>query len=172
MVQAKGAPSARSLQTDRPNLQLRLLTTADAPLLHRLVAENATHLTRHGDYMDLVALSRADLKTELSGDGGDHLRFGILLKGQLIGRVDLIAVDPPRYGIGYWLAENATGHGYASAALRALIVFAQGDAGMSDFYAGVTHGNLRSSALLERVGFVSVARFETYTRYHLALGLV
>jgi hypothetical protein len=28
----------------------------------------------------------------------------------LVGRIDLVPVDPPRYGIGYWLARVAVLH--------------------------------------------------------------
>lgn len=41
----------------------------------------------------------------------------------------------------------------------------------TDIYAGVTHGNDKSAALLERVGFRFPQRFEDYTRYHLHLGV-
>ncbi len=64
----------------------------------------------------------------------------------LIGRVDLVPVDPPSYVIGYWLGEESTGRGYATAACRAVIDYAQQFLLASDIFAGVTHGNKRSVA--------------------------
>jgi ribosomal-protein-serine acetyltransferase len=91
------------------------------------------------------------------------------LRGSLIGRADLVPVDPPRYGLGYWLGEEATGHGYATAAVRALLDHAR-SLGATDVLAGVTHGNDRSVALLRRLGFARVAEFDAYDRYHRAVG--
>jgi RimJ/RimL family protein N-acetyltransferase len=129
---------------------------------------NQDHLTAHGDFGEQLALSVADLRAELDDASGGHHRFGIVLEGNLIGRIDLKAVDPPRYSLGYWLAEGATGQGHASASLHAVCALARG-LGATDIYAGVTHGNGRSVALLERAGFSAVERFERYTRFHLSL---
>jgi len=79
-----------------------------------------------------------------------------------------VPVDPPRYGLGYWLAEDATGHGYATAAVRALLDHAR-TLQATDVLAGVTHGNDRSVALLRRLGFARVAEFDSYDRYHRAV---
>ncbi|UXN74750.1 GNAT family N-acetyltransferase [Devosia sp. A8/3-2] len=113
-------------------------------------------------------MSYEELEAELAIGDHSNLRFGLLLKGELIGRIDLVPVDPPKYGLGYWLAEKATGKGYATAALQALIGFARSDLNATDIYAGVTRGNLRSEALLERAGFLPVADFDSYRRFHLS----
>ena len=113
-------------------------------------------------------MSRDQVEAELAADSA-NLRFGIVLSGTLIGRIDLIAADPPKYGLGYWLAKNATGQGYASAALRALISHAGTELHATDIYAGVTRGNARSEALLERLGFLPVLDFDSYRRFHLGL---
>ena len=155
------------LETTVPGLALRRLATTDAGEHFRLVQDNSEHLTALGDYLDQVSMTLEETEEELSGE---HLRFGIMLEGKLIGRVDLNPVDPPNYGIGYWLAENATGRGYATAAIRALLEFARSRLAASDIYAGVTHGNGKSTAVLERLGFQPVATFARYTRFHLHLG--
>lgn len=157
------------LETLMRDLVLLPLTERQSVALYNLVQENHAHLTAHGDYADLVATSLEQLTMELRRPASENLRFGIFLRQQLIGRMDLTPVAPPRYGLGYWLAQNATGKGYATAALQALLGYARIKLEASDIFAGVTHGNSRSSAVLERVGFAPMERFETYTRFHKAL---
>lgn len=158
------------LATRIEGLVLEPLGGNHAPALHRLMQANRAHLTAFGDFGEQLAASEADLRTELDDHSKGHRRFGIFLAGDLVGQMDILAVDPPRYSLGYWLAEGSTGKGYASAALQSLSSFARDALGASDLYAGVTHGNLASMRLLERAGFILVERFERYARYHLALG--
>lgn len=156
------------LKTERPDVSLSPLARSAAAELHDLIQKNRDHLTAHGDYAEQVAMSRDQVEAELASDSG-NLRFGIVLGGTLIGRIDLVAADPPKYGLGYWLAKEATGQGYASAALRALIGHARIDLYATDIYAGVTRGNAKSEALLERLGFLPVLDFDSYRRFHLNL---
>lgn len=149
-------------------LRLRELRAADAAGYHALVQRNAGHLTRLGDYQDEVAAGIDDFTAQFSVPAEVPVRFGVELDGQLVGRVDLVPVDPPRYGLGYWLAEEVTGRGLGTAAVAALLQHARG-LGATDVFAGVTHGNTPSEALLRRLGFVVVADFENYSRFHLAL---
>ena len=155
------------LKTVVSGLTLRALLPQDAASLHAVVQANHAHLTAHGDYLDLVTAPVDTLADEL-GAHGQH-RFGIFLSGQLIGRADLNPVAPPRYGLGYWLAQQATGSGHATHALAALLRFAREDLHASEVYAGVTGGNVRSERLLQRLGFAQVAVFDTYTRFRLKL---
>ena len=155
------------LATSIPGLALRKAAADDAAALFALVQQNRIHLTALGDYAELVAMSPTDIEADLSA--GKTLAFCIMHEQAIVGRADLIAVDPPRYGIGYWLAPAATGRGFATAAVRTLADHARSELGASDLYAGVTHGNIRSVAVLERAGFRHVTDFERYARFHLAL---
>jgi RimJ/RimL family protein N-acetyltransferase len=152
--------------TDLPGLTLSALTEQDAEEYHALLTTNRDHLTRHGDYLDETAKPLTAVRADLTEPS--DLRFGIRLDGTLIGRIDLVPVDPPRYSLGYWLAEDATGHGYATSAGRAILDLAA-RLGASDVYAGVTLGNTKSMAALERMGLTAVVEFDTYTRYHTAI---
>lgn len=165
----ENAPPSRPLHTAVPGLGLRRLEPGDSPRLHALVFRNIAHLTRHGDYAGLIAQSVDALAAELVQADGT-LRFGIFLEETLVGRIDLVGVEPPRYSVGYWLCASVTGRGLASAALATVIAYARSVLEATDLYAGVTHGNGPSERLLLRAGFVPVARFETYRRFHLALG--
>jgi ribosomal-protein-serine acetyltransferase len=95
--------------------------------------------------------------------------MGIRLGDELIGRVDLIPKGERRCVIGYWLGAAFTGHGYATAACRALIDHGRAALGLREVYAGVTKGNTASEALLTRLGFRQIADMGTYNRFLLEL---
>ncbi|NLK08241.1 MAG: GNAT family N-acetyltransferase, partial [Firmicutes bacterium] len=59
-----------------------------------------------------------------------------------------------------------TGSGYVTAACRSLMSYGKNKLGAVDFWAGVTHGNDKSTAVLERLGFKVVERLEKHTRFH------
>lgn len=152
-----------------PGLTLRPLTVDDVEAYHELIVRNREYLTRHGDYEEMKVATRESVARDFEGPPDWNLRFGLRLEDQLVGRADINPVDPPRYSIGYWLDEGATGRGYMTAACAALIDFARVRLGATDVFAGVTHGNDRSVAVLERLGFCAVADFERYTRFYLSL---
>lgn len=157
------------LPTATHALTLARLTRQDAGQLLRLMQANSGHLTAYGDFRDEIRASGEELAEELIANPDRHWRFGIFLGNELIGRVDLLGIEPPNYGLGYWLSENHTGKGYATESVRAVIGFASSVCRARDIYAGVTHGNAPSAALLSRLGFHPSTRFDTYTRYHLAI---
>lgn len=154
------------LATALPDLVLDELGPGDAQAFYDLLQQNRAHLTAHGDFTDEVAAPPERWAREFTKNPAPNRRFGIFLKRRLIGRMDLLAVEPPKYGVGYWLAEQSTGQGFASAALGRLLSFAGDELQATDIYAGVTHGNKRSEALLERLGFRRAMTFDRYTRFH------
>ncbi|MFJ6481977.1 MULTISPECIES: GNAT family N-acetyltransferase [unclassified Streptomyces] len=160
---------ATGLTTEVAGLTLRVLSVEQADEYYGLIDRNREHLTRHGDYEALAASDYETARAELLDAPDPSLRCGILLRGSLIGRVDLVAANPPAYGFGYWLDHEATGHGYATAACRALIDYGATALGATDVFAGVTHGNDKSGAVLTRLGFQVAEVFESYTRYHRTL---
>ncbi|MFB9428370.1 GNAT family N-acetyltransferase [Streptoalloteichus tenebrarius] len=156
------------LVTERPGLELRSLRPEDGAAYARLMWDNAAHLTRHGDYVDMVAASAEDHAATFSA-GDPLLNFGVYEDDRLVGRVELVVGEPPKYGLGYLLAEHACGRGLATTALRALVRHARSRLSATDLFAGVTRGNHPSVAVLRRLGFTRVASFDTYDRYHLDL---
>ncbi|HEX6686527.1 MAG TPA: GNAT family N-acetyltransferase [Candidatus Limnocylindrales bacterium] len=155
------------LDTAMAGLVLKELTVADADIYYRILDGNREHLSRYGDYPDEADATIAWVADHLSRPAPD--RYGIWLGRRLIGRVDLVHAAPPRYGMGYWLSHDATGHGYATLACAVLLDHARDRRGATDIFAGLTHGNQRSVALLQRLGFQPIAEFDTYTRFHLRL---
>ena len=157
------------LATSVAGLVLRELTEADADEYHDMLDRNRDHIARFGDHQDERRASRQGVCGYLENQPGTKTRYGIRLEGTLIGRADLDPVDPPRYSLGYWLDEWYTGRGYATAACSALIEYARTELCATEVFAGVAHGNEKSVAVLERLGFRPAAELETYTRYRLQL---
>jgi RimJ/RimL family protein N-acetyltransferase len=155
------------LGTEISGLVLRPLGVDDLERYAALVSRNRTHLTRHGDYEELARSSERDLESELREEAA--ARFGVWFKDALIGRVDLIPRDGTNAVLAYWLDRYHVGSGFATAACRELLVYGAASLAVTDVWAGVTHGNDRSVALLRRLGFDQVEDMGTYTRFHLAL---
>ncbi|WP_020576495.1 GNAT family N-acetyltransferase [Actinopolymorpha alba] len=165
-MNAAGAPQ---LSTPIAGLVVRPLAREDAGSYAPLAGRNRAHLGWPGGAETEVDYRRAWDHDFLERSAAATLRYGIWRADELIGRVDLIPVAPPHYGLSYWLDKTATGHGYATAAVGAVLGFARASLGATDVFAGVAHGNRRSVAVLTRLGFQSVLDFETYTRFHLPL---
>lgn len=158
------------LQTGVVGLLIREHSAADAVPYYELVQANRNHLTRHGDYTDLVAATKKELEIQFAAVGNGSVRCGIWKDDRLVGHVTLVHGVPPTWGIGFWLSEHAGGHGYMTAAIAALLAYARSELQALDVLAGVTHGNQRSSAVLTRLGFAPIREFPTYIRYRLVLG--
>ena len=76
--------------------------------------------------------------------------------GEVLGAVGLsnVELSQLRSGVGYWLAPEARGHGYATAAVRALARWAFEQLGLGRLEL-VTHpDNVASQRVAERCGFV------------------
>ncbi|GAB1689184.1 GNAT family N-acetyltransferase [Krasilnikovia sp. M28-CT-15] len=159
-------PMVKVLPTAVAGLELRELRGEDAARYHELVQRNVAHLTKLGDYQEEVAAGVEEFAELFAEPADAPVRFGVYLTDELVGRVDLVPVDPPKYGLGYWLSEAATGRGLATTAVAALLEYAGTELHATDVFAGVTHGNERSDALLERLGFTVVATFDNYRRFH------
>ncbi|WP_018353628.1 GNAT family N-acetyltransferase [Longispora albida] len=157
------------LRTDIEDLVLRELTIADTEAYHALLQASAGHLTQFGNYEDDLAQSLEDVREYFRNPDDDNYRFGLWYQGELAGRADLNPVNPPHFVLGYWLGGTYTGKGLATAGCEALIRYAGKELAATEIYAGVTHGNDKSVAVLDRLGFEQVAEFEDYTRYRRVL---
>ena len=164
------APANIELSTAMDGVVLRELTPDHIEPYWALLDRNRDHLTRLGDYQDLAGITLEQAWAGLVEPTDLNTRFGLWRDGALIGRVDLIPVNPPNYVLGYWLDAGATGHGYATEGCRAALAFARSRLAAEVVWAGVTPGNDRSVAVLDRLGFERVADLEKHTRYRLVLG--
>lgn len=100
----------------------------DAPDLHRVLVANVEHLRPWMPFIaaePLAVSDRADLLEgwELKWDQGVEFAYAICRPdGTLVGSCGLHPrVAPDGLEIGYWLAEDATGRGVATAATRLLV---------------------------------------------------
>jgi ribosomal-protein-serine acetyltransferase len=172
-VRAEGGNTTRAprrtIDTDLPNLRLIGLSPDDAGALYTLIDRNRTHLTQHGDWTDLGDATPESVHASLSNMDDRHAQFGIWLDRRLIGRADLNARTPGNVVLSYWLGREFTGKGYATAACAALIAYGKAELGATNVYAGVTKGNVKSEALLGRLGFQAIEDRDTYTRFRLSL---
>lgn len=158
---------ALRLRTARPGLVLVGLSEDDADAYYELLDRNREHLSRLGDYQEEKDATPEWVAAHLRLVHDGSLRLGVHLAGRLIGRVDLVAVDPPKYALGYWLDHCHLRQGIATVACSAVIDYARETVAATELFAGVTHGNDASVALLGRLGFRPVVAFERYTRFHL-----
>ena len=146
-------------------IELRELTIADADVYYAVLDRSRAHLNQRGDYQAEAAATPEWVRSYFEDPPDANIRFGIFLGRELVGR-DLNPVNPPHYAIGYWLVADHTGQGHATEACRQAIEHAC-TLGATEIYADVTHGNDKSIAVLDRLGFEQVADFETYTRFRL-----
>jgi RimJ/RimL family protein N-acetyltransferase len=160
------------LTTRVHGLSLRAHLPDDAQALVDVLALNAEHLMGSGDYGAEIATTVARWRLEFGpyAEGRTPAySFGMWIDDQMVGRIVLLPVDPPRYGLGYWVTESQQGKGVASAAVAAIVEHAR-TIGASDVFAGVNHGNDASMRVLLGSGFQVAEDFACYTRFrrHLA----
>ncbi len=101
--------------------------------------------------------------------------------GELVGGVSLTNVRPwpaQMGSVGYWLGHQATGQGYMSEALGAVCNWAFGTLKLERIEAGCLVENIKSRAVLERLGFAEEGLARAYLEIagkrqdHVLYGLV
>jgi RimJ/RimL family protein N-acetyltransferase len=91
--------------------------------------------------------------------------FGMWLdEREMVGRIVPVPVDLPAYGMGYSVTNPQQGKGFASASVIAIVDHAAA-LGATEVFAGVSHGNAASRRVLEKCGFVEVAKLGSCTRF-------
>lgn len=128
------------------------------PTLYALVARNRAHLARWlpwaaGETMeDARDFVREGLRRL---DAGDGFEMGIWREGTLVGVIGLHGIHPVNRStsLGYWLAEDAQGHGIARAACRAVVAHCFDTLGLHRIEIRVAPDNPRSLAIPRALGF-------------------
>lgn len=156
------------LPTENSALTLSVLTRGDAAALHWLIGRNTEHLGAHGDYLDMIAKTPGQIEADLAQPSDSELQFAMRRGGEILGVVTLIAHKPGVYGLGYWLGAEHTGRGVVTMSCRALIDAAAQVPGAREIWAGITHGNEASIAVVTRLGLTLIREQATHVSFMLS----
>ena len=140
-------------------LELRPLNLRDAGPLFAMVEANRVRLSRWLPWPETTRAVddiRAFIKrVRAQAQAGTGISFGLWWRDRLVGVVSINWIDASNRSaaIGYWLAQEAEGHGLVTAAVSALLRhgFRTLKLNRIEIRAGVR--NRRSRAIPERLGF-------------------
>ena len=140
------------LSTDEPFLLLRELTLSQAGEYYALIDRNRGHLTQFGNYRDEGKATLKWVQATLARPARG-MRFGIWVDGELVGQAELAQKERSGFALAYWLGREHMGQGVMAKALCRLMQHARERFGATAFFAGVTHGNVKSAAVLRKLGY-------------------
>lgn len=159
-----------TLLTEEPGLTLQLPQPAEASTLYKLVDDNRTYLAKWVEWADSFNVSDAK---EMIQDGlkkfqtGDAYQLCIYLGKTMCGAADLrnCKSNNREPELGYWVAEQYAGKGYATKAAQALLILAQRQLQLRSVLLCTATDNPASNRIAEKLGFTLFA-----TRTHDFLG--
>ncbi len=142
----------------RGGCTLRALEESDLDALHLAIEANRSHLARwlpwaagqtRDDTAEFLRRNRRQI------DENDGFQAGIRDRDRIVGVIGFHAVDwrNRSTSIGYWLAESAQGTGTMTEAVRAMVDQALSVWALNRLEIRAAIDNVRSRALIERVGF-------------------
>ena len=139
---------------------LELLRPDHAPALLAFEQENRAYFAasipdRGDEFFAEFAARHAELLASQAA-GTDYFHVLVTEDGEIVGRMNLVAVADGSAELGYRIAEKAAGHGVATAAVREIRDLAANQYGLTTLRARVTLDNPASYKVLERNGFVPV----------------
>jgi ribosomal-protein-serine acetyltransferase len=148
-----------TIPTGNQDIDLRLLSEADAAGLFRLVDENRSHLRRWLPWLETstsVEHTREFIKGTLKrfADFAGFV-YAVEFQGSLVGVVGHNSIDKANQISypGYWLSESHVGRGIMTCAVRALIEHAFAELHLNRIDIRVAVGNQKSQAIPDRLGF-------------------
>jgi RimJ/RimL family protein N-acetyltransferase len=135
---------------ETPRLILRRLATYDAPALHAMLSDAET--MRYWSTVPHVEMAETEAwvaESVAAASRGDAHDFAVLREGRVFGRVAFWMGNE----IGFLFHRDVWGQGFAREALAALLRYGFETLKFKSVRADVDPGNLRSLAVLERLGF-------------------
>jgi RimJ/RimL family protein N-acetyltransferase len=117
----------------------------DDELQRRFAVEPPVTTGSTAAYVDGVAARWRD---------GLQVSLAITVAGALAGGCDLDHLDTRQADLGYWLARDARGYGYAARATRLLLDWAAASLDVTEVCVEVEPDNAPSIAVAQRLGFV------------------
>ena len=143
---------------------IRRLTSADAPELARLLAENRAFLAPfEPDWPDefwTVDVQRERIRAS------EHL-YGIVDDGSLAGTATLSNIVRGVFDsatVGYWVERVRNGRGLATGAVSSIVDLAFSELGLHRLEAGTLVGNVASQRVLEKNRFTRIGLAPRYLR--------
>lgn len=152
------------IETER--LVLRRWREEDAETLHATLETSLAHLTPwvlfvREEPRSVDATFERLCRYMAAFETGAQFHYAVERDGALVGEVMLIdRVGPDGIELGYWLAHDATGHGYATEACAPLVELALGALGRERVVLRCDENNAPSLRVAERLGAVPVGREE------------
>lgn len=137
---------------------LRLFQPEDAEPMFALIDRNRKHLSQYGEPTARKYPDVSSVLESIMSPPDEKMRFGVWVDGTLVGSVNLKSRSRTIGEIGYWLASEYTGKGYATCAVQALRNYAFRSLGFESIGAEVHKDNLASQRVLERAGFTNMGR--------------
>ncbi|WP_410766832.1 GNAT family N-acetyltransferase [Haloferax sp. DFSO60] len=142
-------PGAVFLEGDE--VELRTVDGSDVDFLHELV--NDPQIRRGIAALDPITRSQERKWVETRGKD-DSINFIVSVGGEAVGTIGL---KPPNNAgvaeVGYMIAPDQWGNGYATDALRTMCGYAFEERRLHKVYANVYETNPASAAVLENAGF-------------------
>ncbi len=165
-------PELPALILQGERVMLRPPVPADWPQWAEVRGRNRAYLKPYEPSWPDDCLTRAFFERRLQKQARDWRAglghsFLVLKDGELIGGVNLnnVCRGAAQYAaLGYWLAEDAQGHGYMTGALRLAIDYGFTHLTLHRFNAGCLPGNERSVKLLSRLGFTEEGFARNYVQ--------
>ncbi len=149
------------LETAR--LRLRPFTAGDAPDIQRLAGDRRvadTTLSIPHPYPDGAAEAFIAAQAE-AFEAGTGVTFAVTdrVTGALVGAIGLIIATPFRHAeMGYWVAPDCWGRGYATEAAGAILRYAFEDLALHRVYARYFPRNPQSGRIMQKLGMVPEGR--------------
>ncbi|MBO9531553.1 MAG: GNAT family N-acetyltransferase [Solirubrobacteraceae bacterium] len=162
-------PAVPSLTTPLTDgvVTLRTWEISDAPAMREIFLDDEMY--RWTDAIPdepLEEFERAIRRGWARGERGDRACFALIgPEGEVVGAIDLMFAEFERTEIGYAIARQARGNGYATRAVRILTDWAFSATSAERIELPIPVGNVRSRAVAERADYA----FEGVMRSYLVL---
>ena len=92
----------------------------------------------------------------------DDLRFSVFYKDILVGGVGVSFEDHNQLDLGYWIAKDYWGYGFATEASMGLIEYIKKETNFKAITACYVKGNKASANVLKKLGFIEIGECEEY----------
>ena len=92
----------------------------------------------------------------------DDLRFSVFYDNILVGGVGVSFEDHNQLDLGYWIAKDYWGYGFATEASMCLIEYIKKETNFKAITACYVKGNKASANVLNKLGFIEIGECEEY----------